>query len=164
MRTRTRSSVIASGVAALALFTAACSGGGSGSDDSAAGGKDGGKGNAADAAFKERECLRKEGLDVKEPKPGESMAGIAIGGNLSKEKMQAAMKKCTGKSGGAAGGEIPQAEKDKMLKYAQCMRKNGYNMPDPEFEGGGMKAMPVPKGAEQKKMEKAAAACKDIVA
>ncbi|MFG2501780.1 hypothetical protein ACGFSB_26670 [Streptomyces sp. NPDC048441] len=161
MRTRTRSTAIASGVAALALFAGACSsGGGESSQDKA----DGGKGKQADAAFKERECLRKHGLKVAEPKSGEDSRGVTIGGDMSKEKMEAAMKACTGK-GGSAGAKAPsQADKDKMLKYAQCMRKNGYNMPDPKFDGGAMQAQPMPKGAEVKKMEKAAKACKDIVA
>ncbi|MEU6820374.1 hypothetical protein ABZ921_07075 [Streptomyces atriruber] len=161
--TRTRSVAFASAFAALALFAGACSSGsdsgsGSGSSDSA----DGGKGADADKAFKERECLRKNGLKVPEPKSGEDSRGITIGGDMSKEKMEAAMKKC-GMGGGSKGGGVSQADKDKMLKYAQCMRKNGFNMPDPKFDGGAMQAQPMPKGAEAKKMEKAAEACKGIV-
>lgn len=163
MRTRTRSTAIASGFAALALFAGACSSGGGGAESSKDQ-ADGGKGKQADAAFKERECLRKHGLKVPEPKAGEDTRGITIGGDLSKEKMEAAMKECTGSGGGAGGGSVSQADKDKMLKYAQCMRKNGFNMPDPKFDGGAMEAQKMPKGAEAKKMEKAAKACKDIVA
>ncbi|MEV0528483.1 hypothetical protein AB0I66_34170 [Streptomyces sp. NPDC050439] len=160
-RTRTRGTALATGIAALALLTGACSSGGdSGSQDKA----DGGKGKQADAAFKERECLRKHGLKVSEPKSGEDTRGITIGGDMTKEKMEAAMKACTGKGGGMSGRGPSQADKDKMLKYAQCMRKNGFNMPDPKFEGGAVEAQKVPKGAEAKKMEKAAKACKDIVA
>lgn len=163
MRTRTRSTAIATGFAALALFAGACSSGGG--DSSNQDKADGGKGKQADAAFKERECLRKHGLKVPEPKSGEDTRGITIGGDMSKEKMEAAMKACnSGKGGGAGGGSVSQADKDKMLKYAQCMRKNGYNMPDPKFDGGAMEAQKMPKGAEAKKMEKAAEACKDIVA
>ncbi|WP_409058305.1 hypothetical protein [Streptomyces sp. SYP-A7185] len=161
-KTRTRSAAIASGFAALALFAGACSfgDGDGGSRDKA----DGGKGKQADAAFKERECLRKHGLDVPEPKAGEDTRGITIGGDLSKDKMEAAMKECTGKNGRPGGGSVSQADKDKMLKYAQCMRKNGFDMPDPKFDGGAMEAQKMPEGAEAKKMEKAAKACKDIVA
>ncbi|MGW7069996.1 hypothetical protein ACWGII_11860 [Streptomyces sp. NPDC054855] len=161
MRTRTRGAAIASGIAALALFAGACSSGGDGGSQDKA---DGGKGKQADAAFKERECLRKHGLKVSEPKSGEDTRGITIGGDMSKEKMEAAMKACSGKSGGMSGRAPSQADKDKMLKYAQCMRKNGFDMPDPKFDGGAMEAQKMPKGAEAKKMEKAAEACKDIVA
>ncbi|MGW0536041.1 hypothetical protein [Streptomyces sp. NPDC003032] len=167
-RSRTRSAVIASGFAALALFAGACSsdpdpdpgsGSGSGTGNSEGGA---GKGAAADKAFKERECLRKQGLKVPEPKAGQDSRGISIGGDMSAEKMQAAMEKC-GMGGGSKGGGVSQADKDKMLKYAQCMRKNGFNMADPKFQGGGMQAQPMPKGAEARKMEKAAKACKGIV-
>lgn len=161
LRTRTRSTAIATGFAAFALFAGACSsGGGESSQDKA----DGGQGKQADAAFKERECLRKHGLEVPEPKAGEDTRGITIGGDLSKEKMEAAMKECAGKNGRSGGGSVSQADKDKMLKYARCMRENGFDMPDPKFDGGAMEAQKMPKGAEAKKMEKAAEACKDIVA
>ncbi|MFE0174212.1 hypothetical protein ACFWZ2_18000 [Streptomyces sp. NPDC059002] len=163
MRTRKRSAALASGFAALALFAGACSGG---SDDSAASGSGsgsgGGKGAEADKAFKQRECLRKHGLKVPEPKSGQDSRGLTIGGDLPKEKMEKAMKEC-GLGGTSKGGGVSQADKDKMLKYAQCMRKNGYNMPDPKFDGGAMQALPMPKGADAKKMEKAAKACKGIV-
>ncbi|GHC60467.1 hypothetical protein [Streptomyces flavofungini] len=158
-RTRSRSAALATAAAALALLATACGGG-----DDGDGKKDtGGKENAADKAFKERECLRKHGLKVPEPKSGQDGNGITIGGDLSKEKMQKALKECTGKGPGSAGGGVSQADKDKMVKYAQCMRKNGFNMPDPEFKDGMARAMPAPKGAEMKKMEKAAKACKGIV-
>ncbi|MEU5897965.1 MULTISPECIES: hypothetical protein [Streptomyces] len=161
---RTRSVVFASALAALALFAGACSGD-SGSDSasgSSSDSADGGKGADADKAFKERECLRKQGLEVAEPKSGEDVRGITIGGDMSKEKMEAALKKC-GAGGGRSGKGPSQADKDKMLKYAQCMRRNGFDMPDPKFDGGAMQAQPMPKGAEAKKMEKAAEACKGIV-
>ncbi|WP_055702406.1 MULTISPECIES: hypothetical protein [Streptomyces] len=163
-RTRARSVALASGFAALALFAGACSAdSGSGSDaDSTGNSADGGKGAEADKAYKQRECLRKNGLDVPEPKSGQDSRGLTIGGDMSKEKMEAAMKKC-GMGGGSKGGGVSQADKDKMLKYAQCMRKNGYDMPDPKFDGGAMQAQPMPRGAEAKKMEKAAEACKGIV-
>lgn len=163
MRNRNRSAVLASGFAALALFAGACSGGSDG-DSKASGsgsGADGGKGADSDKAFKERECLRKHGMKVSEPKSGEDAAGVTIGGDMTKEKMRKAMKDC-GMGGGTKGGGTSQADKDKALKYAQCMRKNGFNMPDPKFDGGAMEAQRMPKGAEADKMEKAAKACKGI--
>lgn len=161
-RTRTGSVAVASAFAALALFAGGCSAGSDSGSDTKGDSADGGKGADADKAFKERECLREQGLKVPEPKSGQDSRGITIGGDMSKEKMQAAMEKC-GLGGGSKGGGVSQADKDKMLKYAQCMRKNGFDMPDPKFDGGAMQAQPMPKGAEAKKMEKAAEACKGIV-
>lgn len=39
---------------------------------------------------------------------------------------------------GPGGGRIDESEmQDAMLEYAQCMRDNGIDMPDPEFNGEG---------------------------
>ncbi|MFF8836208.1 hypothetical protein [Streptomyces sp. NPDC015130] len=152
----------AAALAALCLLTTACTADGGGA-------KDGGEGvsdevEQADQALEHRKCLREQGLDVPEPKPGEQGVGLTIGGDgMSKEKMEKAFKACQGKGGAGLGKEPTQAEKDKMIKYAQCMRKNGFDMPDPEFGGGGMTAArPVPQGAEAKKFEKADKACAGV--
>lgn len=165
---RSRAAVIATGFAALALFTSACSGGtdGGGSKESAngSGNSQSDSGKADDAAVKQRKCLREHGVKVPEPKPGEDSRGLTIGGDLSKGEMEKALKACAGKGGiGAGGGKITQADKDKTLKHAQCMRKNGYNMPDPKFDGAAAQAMPIPKGAEMKKFESASKACESIL-
>lgn len=157
----TRVAAAGSLATAFALLTAACSG------SAGSGGKDSGaseEGKKADQAFEHRKCLRENGLDVPEPKPGENGAGITIGGDgMSKEKMEAAFKACQGKAGGAGFGKEPtQADKDKALAYARCMRENGFNMPDPKFDGGAQKAVPIPKGAEMQKFEKAAKACEGV--
>lgn len=40
-------------------------------------------------------------------------------------------------SSGSGDGEVSEAEfEDAMLDYAQCMRDNGIDMPDPEFDNG----------------------------
>ncbi|MET9515492.1 hypothetical protein [Streptomyces sp. NPDC002994] len=161
-RSRTRSAAFASGFAALALFASACSGGSS-NDTSKDSGTNAGK--ASDDAAKHRKCLRDNGLDVPDPKPGEDERGMTISGDgLSKEAMEKALKACAGKGGpGSAGAGITQADKDKMVKHAQCMRKNGYNMPDPKFDGGMTEALPMPKGVEKEKFEKANKACESVM-
>ncbi|MFE9398492.1 hypothetical protein [Streptomyces flavidovirens] len=167
-RARTRSAAVASGFAVLALFASACSGGSGGTDSGSDGtSNDSGTnaGKASDDAAKHRKCLRDNGLDVPDPKPGQDERGMTISGDgMSKEAMEKALKACAGKGGpGSAGGGITQADKDKMIKHAQCMRENGYNMPDPKFDGGMAQAMPMPKGAEKEKFEKANKACESIV-
>ncbi|MFF6897267.1 hypothetical protein [Streptomyces hydrogenans] len=147
--------------AALALFATACSGSGAGGKDEGSASDEGKK---ADQAFEHRKCLREQGLDVPEPKPGEQGVGLTIGGDgMSKEKMEKAFKACADKAGGAGFGKEPtQADKDKALAYAKCMRENGFNMPDPKFDGGAQQAMPVPQGAEKQKFEKAMKACEGV--
>lgn len=164
MRNRKRVSAAAAGLAALALFASACSGSGSGSgaksgsDTNASDGKKSAD-TAADKALKFRKCLRDNGLAVAEPKPGEDPRGMTIGNNGTEASMKKAMDACRQFSANPSG-EISQADKDKALKFAQCMRKNGVNMPDPVYGGGGaMKAMPAPQGAEAEKFEKANKLC-----
>ncbi|MFJ2931278.1 hypothetical protein ACIO8G_00760 [Streptomyces sp. NPDC087219] len=162
-----RAAAATSLAAALTLLATACSG--SDSDSAGSGsGKDGGsvsdEGKKADQAFEHRKCLREQGLDVPEPKPGEQGVGLTIGGDgMSKEKMEKAFKACQDKAGGAGFGKEPtQADKDKALAYAKCMRQNGFNMPDPKFDGGAQAAMPIPQGAEKQKFDKAAKACESV--
>ncbi|MEV7419464.1 hypothetical protein [Streptomyces sp. NPDC089919] len=143
----------------LALLTAACGPGSDGGDDkkddsgsnSASSGTSGGKGTTgvdADAALKMRQCLRKQGIDVPDPKPGQDPRGMTLGGNADPQKFQKALEACG--SGPKGGGSGPtQQEKDQQLKWVQCMRKNGVNLPDPKFEGGAMRATEIPKGQEE---------------
>ncbi|MFJ9829204.1 hypothetical protein ACIRSU_33230 [Streptomyces sp. NPDC101160] len=161
-----RAAAAGSLAAALALLATACSGSGPAGKDGG-GGSGSEEGKKADQAFEHRKCLREHGLDVPEPKPGEKGVGLTIGGDgVSKEKMEQAFKACQSKAGDGAGsgfGKGPtQADKDKALAFARCMRENGFNMPDPKFDGGGMQAMPIPQGAEKQKFDKAAKACEGV--
>ncbi|MFE3597977.1 hypothetical protein [Streptomyces sp. NPDC059142] len=146
------------------LLTAGCSGeqadgGGNGKEKSTVSEE----GNKADQALEHRKCLREQGLDVPEPKSGENAEGLAIGGDgMSQEKMEKALKACAGKGGAGGLQEMTQAEKDKLLAFARCMRENGYDMPDPEFDGGVTGARPVPQGAEKEKFDKANKACESV--
>ncbi|MEK8142897.1 hypothetical protein NKH18_14165 [Streptomyces sp. M10(2022)] len=76
---RSRSAVIATGFAALALFTSACSGGTDGGDtkESNTGSSNSrtDAGKADDAAVKHRKCLREQGLKVPEPSPARTRWG-----------------------------------------------------------------------------------------
>ncbi|MFJ9416899.1 hypothetical protein ACIRPT_22285 [Streptomyces sp. NPDC101227] len=155
---RTTPIVAASLMAGLALFATACSGGDEGG--SKGGGSDaGGKGKEADAAYKHRQCLRDHGIKVDEPKPGQDPRAISIGGNADPGKMKKAFKACQEGGPGAGANGPGQADKDKMLKFARCMREHGFNMPDPKFDGSGMQqAQRIPKGQE-KTFEKANQAC-----
>ncbi|MEU0627203.1 hypothetical protein [Streptomyces sp. NPDC005989] len=161
-RTQSRSVVAACLMAAAVVLSAtACSGdgGGSGSGTKSGGSASGTKKTDEDQALEHRKCLREHGLDVAEPKPGEDGRGMTIkGGGKSKQEMEKAFKACQDKSVGGGSKELTQAQKDKMLAFARCMRKNGIDMPDPKFEGG-MAQAPAVQQKDMKKFEKANAAC-----
>lgn len=147
-------------LSALALVATGCSGG-KGPDTGSDSAGDAGK--KADQALEHRKCLREQGLDVPEPKPGQDDRALSISGDgMTKEKMEKALKACAGKGGPGSGKGPTQAEKDKMLKYAQCMRKNGFNMPDPKFDGGMTSAQRIPEGTEKEKFDKANKACESV--
>ncbi|WP_327357205.1 hypothetical protein [Streptomyces sp. NBC_01304] len=158
---------VMTGCTGLMLLATACSqasddnsedgAGGSGGQNNAAG--DNGK--SADDALKFRQCLRKQGIDMPDPEPGQDPRGLTLGEGTDPKKFQEALKKCGGSgTGRKGGGSLTQADKDKMIKFAQCMRKNGIDMKDPKLDGGTAmgEAMKIPKGQE-KKFEKANKLC-----
>jgi hypothetical protein len=60
--------------------------------------------------------------------------------NPRRSQFQAATKACGNPPQGAFGGfnrQNSQEFQDAALKFAQCMRQNGVNMPDPNFSSGG---------------------------
>ncbi|MFK4206578.1 hypothetical protein [Streptomyces sp. NPDC030920] len=163
-REQSRGAVAACLVAAVVVLSAtACSGDGNGSGSKGGGSASGNKKTEEDQALEHRKCLREQGLDVAEPKPGEDGRGITIGGGgKSRKEMEKAFKACQDKGVGGGPKELTQAEKDKAVAFARCMRKNGFDMPDPKFDGGAMQAAPMMKPKDMKKFEKANAACESV--
>lgn len=157
-------------IAAVCLLTAtvvltatACSGDGGDGSGTRSGGSASTKKTEEDQALEHRKCLREQGLKIPEPKPGEAGAGITLdGGGMSQKEMEKAFKACQDKAVGGGPKELTQAEKDKMVAFARCMRKNGFDMPDPKFEGGAMQAAPALKAEDMKKFEKANKACESV--
>ncbi|MFC9651847.1 MULTISPECIES: hypothetical protein [unclassified Streptomyces] len=138
-------------ISVLALFLTGCSGG-SDSKDSSGGGA--GQSTSDDKRAKANDCLRKKGARVTDPKDGQG--GQIDPGSMSEDEFAQAMKDCE-VGGGQADAGMEQEMKDKMLAYAECMRKEGLDFPDPEFEGGRAKVGQIPEG------DKAAFAAADKV-
>lgn len=82
--------------------------------------------------------------------PGSGRAGGARGGRqlseADREKLMAAMQKCGGQVGpGAAGGggrgrrpDVDDAAyRRSITAYVACVRKHGFDLPDPNFSGKG---------------------------
>ena len=120
--------VVASMLGLCVFGLAACGGGGSGS------GGDGG--SEREAALEFTECMRAHGVEVEDPKPGQS--NIEVGGDDPATKK--ALAACNGKLG-TAGQELSSGEqedfKEGALALAQCFREQGIDMGDPEFLGPG---------------------------
>jgi hypothetical protein len=125
-----------------ALTLAACGGSG---DPSTAGSR---QDEAFEGALKFAKCMREHGVDMPDP-TRDSNGGIKItarsraGGTARNDAGMKAAQDACGKYMKRGGGETMdpkrQAEmQDAMLAYARCMRKEGINMPDPKFDGGGV--------------------------
>jgi hypothetical protein len=85
-------------------------------------------------------CMREHGVNMADPT-------VDANGNLrlqpptgsdqpSQAEMQKARDACEQYLQGVTQGFTGQNQtesRDALLKYAQCMRKNGYDMPDPDF-------------------------------
>ncbi|MCW2938689.1 MAG: hypothetical protein JWN00_1674 [Actinomycetia bacterium] len=109
-----------------------------------------------DAALKFAQCMRQNGVNMKDPQAGRIDIQAGPG---DKSKVDAAMKKCQPimAAGGKLGTKPDQQHLDQMLKFAQCMRQHGVNMKDPS-PGGGVQMVGGP--GDKAKMDKAIAACK----
>ncbi len=88
------------------------------------------------------ECMRDNGVDMPDPQVegGRMLFGGGAGGEVDPEIQEQAMEACEDKRPDGGGNFSPedQAEmQDRMLAMAECMRENGYDMPDPDFSGGG---------------------------
>ncbi|MFE0104577.1 hypothetical protein [Streptomyces sp. NPDC059009] len=146
----------AAGLSALALFTAACTSGGGAEDSGSSTSQDAG----ADEA-KQTDCLRSKGLKIQKGKDGQKDA--ISPGDLSTEEMQKALKECGVQdgsgSGGSGGQELSQAEKDKYLAYAKCMREEGIDIPDPKFVDGRVESGVGPEQPDREKYAKADKVC-----
>jgi hypothetical protein len=66
----------------------------------------------------------------------------------------------TGSSAPAAGDGL---DEDKMRAFAKCMRDNGVDMPDPEFDGNGGVAARAGAAIGEEEMKTAEEACKEFM-
>jgi hypothetical protein len=122
------------------------------------------------------QCLREQGFEVGDPTvdadgnvqlppiefssevtgddPEEGMADLNERMASCEEHLEGVVM--TGSSEGTSGIE------DTLLEYAQCMRANGYDMPDPDFSSGGGS---IDLGfAEGDEFEAADAECRHLLA
>jgi hypothetical protein len=115
------------------------------------------------------ECMRENGVpDFPDPEIEDGRIQMRIGGpdggaQIDQEAMEKAMQACEDlapRGGGNFSEEDRQEMQDAMLEYAQCMRDNGYDMPDPDFsDGGGM--IRLEGEPDDPAFEKAQEACED---
>ena len=140
MRTTRCTSTLVVALSTLAL--AACGGDG---DSSAGGGKDTAEGRK-DGALKFAQCMRRNGVDMPDPKTDENGMVVIEGGGPGEnamndpdmKKADAACRKFLQDALPPKLSETEQKEfKDKALAHAECMREQGLDFPDPRVGEGG---------------------------
>ena len=147
---------------ALGLLAAGCGGtAGAGTDGvaTAGGAKDAGTDDAKaekdpqQAGLDFARCMREHGVDMPDPEfggdgfirvgpgdaaaSGEATAGEPTGPPAGFEEADKACRHFLDDLVQDGGGPIDAEAQDRMLKFAECMREHGVDMPDPEFSGGG---------------------------
>ena len=160
-----RAAALAVVAVALALLAAGC-GGSAGADAegvaTAGGAKDADTADAAadkdpqQAGLDFARCMREHGVDMPDPEfggdgfirvgpgpgadgaaSGEATAGEPTGPPAGFEEADKACRHFLDDLVQDGGGPIDAEAQDRMLKFAECMREHGVDMPDPEFSGGG---------------------------
>lgn len=114
-------------------------------------------------------CMRKNGIDMPDPKFDGGRVTMAIGGpgqKIDPSKMDAAQKACAKYQEAIKGPELSEEDsaefKEQALENARCMRANGVeDFPDPTFDENGGASLRITKelNPESATFQKAQKAC-----
>ncbi|MEU2835114.1 hypothetical protein ABZ667_41965 [Streptomyces lavendulae] len=147
----------------MSLAVVACGGSVGGEDESvaSAGGEKQGNGpklSNEEKTKKYNSCLAERGVSPQNGKAG----GETPEQTASEDEVQAALKACKEYAPTAADmqNQKPDAgELEKSRKYVQCLRKNGFDAPDPDPNTGGL---PMDTSMDMDKLNAAAEKCRDV--
>jgi hypothetical protein len=132
----------------LTLLAAGCGGsGGDGDDVASLSGNDGattttGGADREQALLDFARCMRDNGVPIKDPQV-DSQGNLRLQpgqvDNVDQATLERARAACQEHLEGVTQGFTPEDRtrlQDSLVKYASCMRQNGYDMPDPDFSQG----------------------------
>jgi hypothetical protein len=132
-----RTFLLALPIATASLVLAACGGGDDNGDaaDSRA--------QAREAALEYAECMRRNGVDVPDPEPGQAGIRMTMPPGGPTPAFERAQEECQKHLEDIEPPELSEEEerefRERALENARCMREHGIDMPDPTFgEGGGV--------------------------
>jgi hypothetical protein len=130
----------------LAVGVAACGSSSSAATSGGSSGSSGSSGSQFQARLNFAKCMRQHGINIPDPSSGGGPAG---GGgafrtlrNYPQAQRQAALQACQSYLSKAFGNISPAQSaqfRQQLVKYAQCMRSHGIDIPDPTTStaGGG---------------------------
>jgi hypothetical protein len=124
---------------------------------------------ARDAQVKFAQCMRENGVDLPDPEPGEKGPRIRVGpgSDIDPEEFEAAAKECE-EFRSDIRPQLSEGEQEEFkqnaLEFARCMRENGVDMPDPQFQdGGGVRIGGPGINPEDPDFQKAQEECGDLM-
>jgi hypothetical protein len=152
------------GLLGMTLTLAACGGGG---NESALSDGDGASTKSfEDAMVEYASCMREHGVDMPDPQFQSNGGGNAVafgipagaisseGGPPTDSAFTEAAEACSPILE-SVRREMPKLSpeeeakmRDNALKFAQCMRENGVDMPDPQFDSAGSGPMVIQRGGD----------------
>ena len=133
-------------LATASLVLAACGGG-----DDGSGGSADDRAQFREAALKYAECMRRNGVDMPDPAPGEGLRFTAPPGGPT-ATFERAERECRKHLEDVRPPELSEEEerefRERALEHARCMREHGFDMPDPTFGEGGRVEMRLGGGID----------------
>lgn len=131
------------------------------------------------AALAFAKCMRDHGVDIPDPtvdangnvqlfsRPqSNGTTNSTTGTTIDRQTRQAAFSACSSYLQGFTQGFTQQDQtqiQDTLVKFAQCMRQNGYNMPDPNFSQGAGGGLRTEINRNDPAFQKALTACQSIL-
>ncbi|GAA1007215.1 hypothetical protein GCM10009556_017740 [Acrocarpospora pleiomorpha] len=108
------------------------------------------------------QCMRENGVDMPDPEPGGNQ--VMIRQKKGQEAVtEKALKACEQYRPIVDGKNVDDGKlQDEMLKFAQCMRDNGVDMPDPQVDGGRVRMGGPGMDPDSPVFKKAEEACRDL--
>ncbi|ETK35540.1 hypothetical protein [Microbispora sp. ATCC PTA-5024] len=114
-----------------------------------------------EAQLKFAQCMREHGVNMQDPGPnGEIKIEAHKGDGQNVQEAQQACQHFLQASIGEAGGKPDPRRLDQALKFAQCMREHGIDVPDPTSDG--MIQVKIKAGTPESKVKAAQEACQEF--
>lgn len=116
------------------LALAACAGGDPGSSDRGSADRE------RQAALDFAECMRGQGIDMPDPRFGEDGTIMQDTPEVDRDELIAARRACRryrDRGGGTPSEEEQQEMPERSVAYAECMRTEGIDVPDPKTDEDG---------------------------
>jgi hypothetical protein len=92
-----------------------------------------------EAALRHAECMRRNGIDMPDPKPGQGL--VLDSRDVDPQRLRRAEERCRRHLADLPAPELSEEDqrefRDRALRHARCMREQGIDFPDPRFGPGG---------------------------